>query len=229
MSDIVERLCFLPLVHSLPVGVADVTSDAATEITRLRAQLTGRIEDIRVQEETILAVRKERDALRAQVAALEGDAGRYRWLREHSGEFQGPEIFVNGKYELGSDLDAAIDAAVNHPPQPAQPAPRTADCLMCGHCAAMSNTIPLPPIVERADEHYHGEGLADAVHAHAAAVTAERDARIKVLEDALVEVLEFQSAPTQPTIHDWGCWRRVLHARAALGDKTPNVRANLPP
>jgi len=92
----------------------------------------------------------------------------------------------------------------------------------------MSNT-PLPPIVERADEHYHGEGLADAVHAHAAAVTAAKDARIKVLEDALVEVLEFQSAPTQPTIHDWGCWRRVLHARAALGDKTPNVRANLPP
>ena len=82
MSDIVERLCFLPLVHRFPVGVADVTSDAATEITRLRAQLTGRIEDIRVQEETILAVRKERDALRAQVAALEGDAGRYRWLRD---------------------------------------------------------------------------------------------------------------------------------------------------
>ena len=38
--DIVERLVFLPLVHSLPVGVADVTSDAATEITRLRAELT---------------------------------------------------------------------------------------------------------------------------------------------------------------------------------------------
>jgi len=60
---------------------------------------------------------------------------------------------------------------------------------------------------------------ADQMHAHAAAVSAAKDARIKVLEDALVEVLEFQSAPTQPTIHDWGCWRRVLHARAALGDK----------
>jgi len=46
----------------------------------------------------------------AQRDEFEGDAGRYRWLREHSGEFQGPEIFVNGKYELCSDLDAAIDA-----------------------------------------------------------------------------------------------------------------------
>ncbi len=29
------------------------------------------------------------------------------------------------------------------------------------------------------------------------------------LREALREVLEFQSAPTQPTIHNWGRWRRV--------------------
>ena len=82
MSDIVERLVFLPLVHSLPVGVADVTSDAATEITRLRAQ----------------------------VAALEVDAGRYKYLRDVAwgdgslifyAEWYGPE-----------DWDAHIDAAL---------------------------------------------------------------------------------------------------------------------
>ena len=39
MSDIVESLCLLPLMHSLPVGVANVTADAATEITRLREQV----------------------------------------------------------------------------------------------------------------------------------------------------------------------------------------------
>ena len=48
----------------------------------------------------------------------------------------------------------------------------------------MSNT-PLPPIVERADEHYHGEGLADAVHAHAAAVSAAKDAEIAGLREYL--------------------------------------------
>jgi len=49
---------------------------------------------------------------------------------------------------------------------------------------------------------------------YAAAVSAAKDERIKVLEDALAEVLKFQSAPTQPTIHNWGRWRRALHARA---------------
>lgn len=33
--------------------------------------------------------------------------------------------------------------------------------------------------------------------------------RVKALADALKQVLEFQSAPTQPTIHDWGRWRRA--------------------
>lgn len=40
--------------------------------------------------------------------------------------------------------------------------------------------------------------------------------RVRVLEDALDEVLAFQSAPKQPTIHDWGRWRRI---RAALEQK----------
>ena len=85
MSDIVERLREqAELVPVVPRAPWKAMAEAADEITRLRAQ----------------------------VAALEGDAGRYRWLREHSGEFQGPEIFVNGKYELGSNLDAAIDSAL---------------------------------------------------------------------------------------------------------------------
>lgn len=82
--------------------------------------------------------------------------------------------------------------------------------------------LPPPPTPSWARD-MHGETevyTADQMHAHAAAVTAAKDERIKVLEDALAEVLAFQSAPTQPTIHDWGRWRRVLHARAALGDKT---------
>ena len=40
------------------------------------------------------------------------DAERYRWLRAHAGEYQGPEVFIAGKYELGSDMDKAIDAAM---------------------------------------------------------------------------------------------------------------------
>jgi hypothetical protein len=57
--DIVERLVFLPLVHSLPVGVADVTAEAATEIERLCADV-----------ETYVKAASE----------LEQDASRYRWL-----------------------------------------------------------------------------------------------------------------------------------------------------
>jgi len=48
---------------------------------------------------------------------------------------------------------------------------------------------------------------ADQMHTHAAAVSAADNA---ALREALHEVLEFQSAPTQPTIHDWGRWRRAL-------------------
>ena len=43
-----------------------------------------------------------------------------------------------------------------------------------------------------------------------------RDAEIARLRAALHEVLEFQSAPKTPTIHDFGRWRRLM----ALG---PNV------
>ena len=35
------------------------------------------------------------------------------------------------------------------------------------------------------------------------------DARVRALTEALREVLDFQSAPKGPTIHDWGRWRRV--------------------
>jgi len=78
----------------------------------------------------------------------------------------------------------------------------------------MSNTIPLPPIVERADEHYHGEGLADAVHAHAAAVSAAKDARIKVLEDALWAADLAFAEHGILAVH-----ATRMQVRAALGDK----------
>lgn len=41
---------------------------------------------------------------------LERDAERYRWLKARGGAFHGPEVFINGSYALGSDIDAAIDA-----------------------------------------------------------------------------------------------------------------------
>lgn len=77
----------------------------------------------------------------------------------------------------------------------------------------MSNT-PLPPIVERADEHYHGEGLADAVHAHAAAVSAADNAALR----------EF----VQHVRHsgDTRLASMAIAVLAALGDKTPNDRGN---
>lgn len=46
----------------------------------------------------------------------------------------------------------------------------------------------------------------------AAVVAKEREksvARIAELTDALRHVLEFQSAPEGPTIHNWGRWRRI--------------------
>jgi hypothetical protein len=35
-------------------------------------------------------------------------------------------------------------------------------------------------------------------------------ARVAALKDALREVLEFQSVPQEPSVHDWARWRRVL-------------------
>lgn len=84
----------------------------------------------------------------------------------------------------------------------------------------MNNTIPLPPHV---GEEYHGPSQspvklydADQLHAHAAAVTAAKDARIKVLEDALrMALAELDELPV------WSNTGHVCNiARAALGDKT---------
>ena len=48
--------------------------------------------------------------LAEQVARMAKDAARYRWLRTHGGEHQGPEVFIDGGYWLGTELDAQIDA-----------------------------------------------------------------------------------------------------------------------
>ena len=77
----------------------------------------------------------------------------------------------------------------------------------------MSNTIPLPPHV---GEEYHGSSQspvklydADQLHAHAAAVSAAKDARIKVLEEQL-------AVAAMQLINAIGY---IEEARAALGDK----------
>ena len=78
----------------------------------------------------------------------------------------------------------------------------------------MSNAIPLPPlpfgwwkdkVTESEMEHF--------IHAHAAAVSAAKDARIKVLEEQL-------AVAAMQLINAIGY---IEEARAALGDKTPNA------
>jgi hypothetical protein len=107
----------------------------------------------------------------------------------------------------------------------------------------MSNTIPLPP----ADHAYNSGSFAPLwgeakMHAHAAAVSAERDARIKLLEDVLRGVLPWV-VTQEVACHGLKCREAVCMscdsdsaanvelacdaygaARAALGDKTPNAR-----
>ena len=63
---------------------------------------------------------------------------------------------------------------------------------------------------------------ADQLHAHAAAVSAAKDARIKVLESALRAICSEQDAR-----QGYASVETYDAARAALGDKTPNARANL--
>lgn len=50
------------------------------------------------------------EAQQREIEALRVDAERYRWLRKHGGEHQGPEVFIDGGYWLGTELDAQIDA-----------------------------------------------------------------------------------------------------------------------
>jgi len=50
----------------------------------------------------------------------------------------------------------------------------------------------------------------------AADALEQQAAQIEALRAALREVLEFQSAPTTPTIHDFGRWRRVADAAPSV-------------
>ena len=52
--------------------------------------------------------------LAEQVARMAKDAARYRWLHTHCGKHQGPEVFIDGKYWLGTELDEQIDAAITN-------------------------------------------------------------------------------------------------------------------
>ena len=79
----------------------------------------------------------------------------------------------------------------------------------------MSNAIPLPPlpfgwwkdkVTESEMEHF--------IHAHAAAVSADKDARIKVLEDALWAADLAFAEHGILAVH-----ATRMQVRAALGDK----------
>jgi len=77
--------------------------------------------------------------------------------------------------------------------------------------------VPLPKVDY--DAGWHRQYTADQMHTHAAAVTAAKDARIKVLEDALrMALAELDELPV------WSNTGHVCNiARAALGDKTPTT------
>ena len=72
----------------------------------------------------------------------------------------------------------------------------------------MSN-VPLPKVDY--DAGWHRQYTADQMHAHAAAVSAAKDARIKVLEDQLRLALTIIGHPDDDI---------TKAMRAALGDKT---------
>lgn len=52
--------------------------------------------------------------LAEQIARMAKDAARYRWLHDHTGKHQGPEVFIDGGYWLGNELDEQIDAAITN-------------------------------------------------------------------------------------------------------------------
>ena len=88
--------------------------------------------------------------------------------------------------------------------------------------------LPLPTLTKAAGGCYMGKydlhqltsvEFQRALDAHAAAVSAAKDARIKVLEDALrMALAELDELPV------WSNTGHVCNiARAALGDKAPNA------
>lgn len=54
--------------------------------------------------------------LAEQITRMAKDAARYRWLHDHTGEHQGPEVFIDGGYWLGNELGEQIDAAMARKP-----------------------------------------------------------------------------------------------------------------
>jgi len=90
--------------------------EQAAEIERLTATVAGLRESanlrVRYHAAELADVTAERDEAREEVAALEVDAGRYRWLRDNSC----PQVMHPSGYGMGNargeQLDAAIDAAL---------------------------------------------------------------------------------------------------------------------
>jgi len=95
-------------IESLEEELATAQTDAHDRIAALEAQISE-------QSENIVALKAERAAAQAEALALRKDAGRYRWLREHS--YKDGDSYPMIKYGPGYHqtkpeiLDAAIDAA----------------------------------------------------------------------------------------------------------------------
>ena len=76
----------------------------------LEAAKKAEVERLLRIEVKVDALIAERDELQAKLVGVERDAERYRWLHNKTGSYQGPEVWINGDYHLGTCLDAAIDA-----------------------------------------------------------------------------------------------------------------------
>jgi hypothetical protein len=104
--------------------------------------------------------------------------------------------------------DGSVTVVIDHWPQPA-PVAQHVRCIGrgdtgCGHVGGKSgDTCPNCGGMLLSCE---AQIKALKTIANAPAPVAQIDALIA----AMREVLEFQSAPTSPTIHDWGRWRRLV-------------------
>lgn len=86
----------------------------------------------------------------------------------------------------------------------------------------MSN-VPLPePLAAALCVPAHVAFTADQMHAYAAAVTAAKDAEIERLRKVLWKIVYLRPDIEHPPLHSEAEGIRIL-ARAALGDKTPNL------
>lgn len=99
-------------------GEPMVPMETARQLERELSTATAALaERIALEKAAYEVLSQERDELRSEVAELEKDAARYRWLREQT---EAPvldarafvEIDDSAAIDSGDELDAAIDAAM---------------------------------------------------------------------------------------------------------------------